>query len=95
VGKTRDGVILDLRRRSGEPQCNGDHQSAGTAQGQRIVRGREADGAPYYQKQQASPCFRYRTLCGIDHGVMVEKRESPTFAGASLHVPLRARVMAG
>lgn len=55
MGKTRDGVILDYDDGSGEQRCTVITSQQGPLKGQRIVRGREADGAPYYQKQQGQP----------------------------------------
>jgi hypothetical protein len=55
VGKTRDGVILDDDDGSGEQQCTVITSQQGPLKGQRIVRGREADGAPYDQKPQGQP----------------------------------------
>jgi len=55
MGKTRDWVILDYDDGSGEQQCTVITSQQGPLKGKRIVRGREAAWAPYYQKQQGQP----------------------------------------
>jgi hypothetical protein len=55
VGKTRDWVLLYDDDGSGEQQCTVIISQQGPLKGKRIVRGRAADWAPYYQKQQGQP----------------------------------------
>jgi len=97
VGTTRDGVILDYDDGSGEQQCTVITSQQGPLKGQRLVRGREADWAPYDQEQQGQPpCFRYRTLCGIDHGVIGrEARRASDFRGWRRGMSRCARIYGG
>ena len=52
MGKTRDWVLLYDDDGSGEQQCTVITSQQGPLKGQRIVRGRAGDWAPYDQKQQ-------------------------------------------
>jgi hypothetical protein len=83
VGKTCDWVILYYDDGSGEQQCTVITSQQGPLKGKRIVRGREADCAPYYQKQQGQPPASV-TECSVVSimACLVEKRGDPrTFAG--------------
>jgi hypothetical protein len=97
VGKTRDGVILYYDDGSGEPQCTVITSQQGPLKGKRLVRGCEADGAPYDQKQQDQPPLPLQNA--LWSRSWRDWSRSAEILGlsrvASWHVPLRARIYGG